>query len=36
MQNTLSKKNAAIAKLEDKSRALKNNIEPRNAYRKNE
>ena len=34
MQNTLQRKAQAIKTLEDKSRALKNTLEPRNAYTK--
>lgn len=35
MQQTMARKAAAVKTLESKSKALKNNIEPRNAYRKN-
>jgi hypothetical protein len=34
MQQTMARKQAAVQKLEEKSKALKNNIQPRNAYRK--
>jgi hypothetical protein len=33
MQATLAKKQAAIEQLASKSKALKKNIEPRNAYK---